>query len=173
VAFLAGEVKRLADAGAEVALFASNMPHLFFREIETLAPIRLISIVDAARAAAKARGLRRVGLLGTRFTMESGIYHQVFAEASIAVVIPEPADIERIHVKYMSELVVGRFEEPTRQMFRDAIDRLKSAEGIDGVILGGTEIPLLLPDATYNGLPMLDTTQTHVNRALDVVLGTG
>jgi hypothetical protein len=66
VAFLAGEVKRLAGAGADVALFASNTPHRFFREVEAVAPIRLISIVEAARDAAKARGLRRVGLLGAR-----------------------------------------------------------------------------------------------------------
>lgn len=171
VAFLGGEVRRLASAGAEVALFASNTPHLFFGEIEAASPIPLISIVDAVRAAAKARGLQRVGLLGTRFTMESGIYQRAFADAAIAVVTPQPTDIDIIHAKYMSELAVARFEEPTRQVFRDVIERLKQTEGIDAVILGGTEIPLLLPEDSYDGLPMLDTTQIHVDRAIEVAMG--
>jgi len=170
VAFLGGEVKRLATAGADVALFASNTPHLFFREIQAVSPIPLISIVEAVKSAAKARGLRRLGLLGTRFIMESGMYQQVFAESAIEVVTPQAADIESIHARYMSELVVARFEEPTRRLFRDVIKRLRVGKQIDGVILGGTEIPLLIPDASFNGLPLLDTTQIHVDRAIDVVL---
>lgn len=161
-AWLIDEVERLARAGAELGAFASNTPHLVFDEVQRASPIPLVSIVDCARDAAVARRLRRVALLGTRFTMTGTFYPAVFASAGIALVTPAAEEQTWVHDTYMSDLVAGRFEEPTQQRFLRLIEELQAREQIDGVILAGTELPLLLRDATVAGVDMLDTTALHV-----------
>lgn len=161
-AYLVAEVERLARAGAELGAFASNTPHLVFDEVQRRSPIPLVSIVDCARDAAVARGLRRVALLGTRFTMSGPFYPEAFAAAGIALVPPTPEEQNYVHDTYMTELVAGRFEDPTRRRFVQLIEELQTRETLDGVILAGTELPLLLRDATLPNLELLDTTALHV-----------
>jgi aspartate racemase len=170
VGYLGGEIERLARAGATFGLFASNTPHLVFDELAERSPIPLVSIVEAACRAAKARGLTRLGLLGTRSTMQGSFYPAVFAAAGIAVVAPPQADQEFAHTKYFTELVAGRFLAETRQGFFALIERLRAHEGIDGVILGGTELPLILKDGDLPGLPFLDTTGIHVDEVVTRLL---
>jgi aspartate racemase len=122
----------------------------------------LISIVEAACRAAKARGLRRVGLIGTRFTMQARFYPDVFARAGIQVVVPAPAEQGYVHEKYMNELVNGVFIRETRDALLALVERLKVQEGIDGLVLGGTELPLILREGNEAGIPFLDTTRLHV-----------
>jgi len=161
-AWLVEELERLARAGAELGAFASNTPHLVFDEVQRASPIPLVSIVDAARDAATARGLRRVALLGTRFTMTGPFYPAVFAAAGIAVVTPAPEEQDYVHTTYMNDLVAGRFEDPTRNRFLHLIETLQTRESIDGVVLAGTELPLLLRETALPGLTLLDTTALHV-----------
>lgn len=161
-AYLVAEVERLARAGAELGAFASNTPHLVFEAVQRASPIPLVSIVDCARDAAAARGLRRVALLGTRFTMTGSFYPAAFAAANVALVTPAPAEQEYIHDTYMNELVAGRFDDPARERFLRIIRDLQDREQIDGVVLAGTELPLLLRDSTIDGVEMLDTTALHV-----------
>jgi aspartate racemase len=161
-AWLVAELERLARAGVELGAFASNTPHLVFDEVQRASPIPLVSIVDAARDAATARGLRRVALLGTRFTMAGPFYPAVFAAAGIAVVTPSPDEQDYVHTTYMNDLVAGRFEAPTRARFLQLIETLQRRESIDGVVLAGTELPLLLRETTLSGLTLLDTTALHV-----------
>ena len=162
VAYLAGEVERLARAGAELGAFASNTPHLVFDEVQRATSLPLVSIVHAARDGAIARRLCRVALLGTRFTMSGTFYPAVFSEADIAIVPPSAEEQEYVHDTYMTELVAGRFDAPTRERFLDIIRGLREREGIDGVVLAGTELPLLLRGAVVEGVEMLDTTALHV-----------
>jgi aspartate racemase len=160
------EIQKLAAAGAEYGLLAANTPHIVFDEIRRLSPIPLISIVEATCEAARASGLKRLGLFGTRFTMQSQFYPKVFSPAQIALVVPQAREQTYIHDKYMNELVKGIIRPETRQQLLLIADRLIEQEGIDGLILGGTELPLILGDVADPAVPFLDTTHIHVQAAV-------
>jgi aspartate racemase len=129
-----------------------------------------VSIVEAAYAAASALRLTRVGLLGTRFTMQGQAYPSVFTPRGITLVVPDERDQEYVHAKYMGELVRGDYRPETRAEMLAVVGRLRERHGIDGVILGGTELPLLLGDVEGVGIPLLDTGKIHVEAALDRML---
>ncbi len=164
--YLSGEVRTLERAGADFGLLAANTPHIVFEELRRRSPIPLISIVEATRDAAEALGLKRIGLFGTRFTMRAGFYQDAFNEAGMTLVVPEEREQEYIHEKYMGELVPGVFLPETRERLLSIADRLIERESIEGLILGGTELPLILRDETHGGIPLLDTTRIHVNAAV-------
>lgn len=169
-AYLLGEVEKLARAGAALALFASNTPHVVFDRLQRGSPVPLVSIVEAAYAAASALRLTRVGLLGTRFTMQGQAYPSVFTPRGITLVVPDERDQEYVHAKYMGELVRGDYRPETRAEMLAVVGHLRERHGIDGVILGGTELPLLLRDVDGVGIPLLDTGKIHVEAALDRML---
>ena len=168
--YLLDEIGKLARAGADFGLIAANTPHLVFDEIARDAPIPLISIVQCTCAAARARGLKRLGIFGTRFTMQGDFYPKVFSKEGIELVAPEPDDQTYIHDKYFDELVQGIFLPETRENLLAIVDRLKAKIDMDGVILAGTELPLILRDAAHNGIPFLDTTKIHVEAAVAEML---
>jgi aspartate racemase len=163
------EIERLARGGADVGLLASNTPHIVFEELSRRAPIPLLSIVEAARDATVELGLRTVGLLGTRFTMQGRFYPDVFAHSDIAVRTPSPSDQTYVHERYMQELIPGELRPDTRQQFLEIIERLRQ-DGAEGVLLAGTELPLLLRDAGAGTPLLLDTTRIHVSRAVAALL---
>jgi aspartate racemase len=167
---LAGGIRALARAGAELALIAANTPHIVFEGVRRHSPIPLISIVEAARDAASSLGLRRPGLFGTRFTMQGGFYQEVFAGAGMTIVVPSEEEQAVIHERYMNELVKGVFLAETRERLTAIAGDLKARTGMDGLILGGTELPLILRDQTIFGIPVLDTTRIHVNAAMEQLL---
>ena len=168
--YLLGEMKKLAQAGADFALLASNTPHIVFGDIQRQSPIPLVSIVEASCAATKALGIKKVGLFGTRFTMQGRFYPKVFSRQGITLIVPALDDQDYIHDKYMSELVNGVFLAETRERLLTIVDRLKEKDGIQGLILGGTELPLILRDVADRGIPFLDTTRIHVERAVAQML---
>jgi len=106
-AYMLEEIRRLARAGVTHGLLSSNTPHIVFDELRRTSPIALISIVETACRAAAERKLKRVGLFGTRFTMQGGFYQKVFAREGISVAIPGSEDQEFIHDTYLNELVNG------------------------------------------------------------------
>ena len=167
--YLGGEVDRLARAGAEVGLLAANTPHIVFEALSRISSIPLLSIVEAACAAARELSLRTVGLLGTRFTMQGDFYPPVFARHGIVVRAPAADDLAYVHEKYMGELVGGDFRAETREGILGVIDCMLQA-GADGILLAGTELPLLLRGARDPGVPLLDTTRIHVARAVAEIL---
>jgi aspartate racemase len=162
VEFLLGKIVKLVSAGAECGLLAANTPHIVFDELRRQSPIPLVSIVEATKEAAQVLGLKRLALFGTRFTMQGEFYPKVFSASEIALVVPQPHEQDYIHDKYMNELVRGIILPDTRQRLLLIVDRLKKEEHIDGLILGGTELPLILGDMTGQGIPFLDTTRIHV-----------
>src|SRR4030042_1333683 len=168
--YLLGEVQKLARAGADLGLLASNSPHIVFDELSHQSPIPLLSIVEAACEATKKLGLKRVGLLGTRFSMQGRYYPDVFSRAGITVITPGVEEQVYIHDKYMNELVNGVIRSETRERLLAIVGRLKAQEGIEGLILGGTELPLIFRQETYNGIPFLDTTRIHVECAVTQML---
>ncbi len=160
--YLLGSLGRLAGAGVDFAAMTANTPHLVFDELAARSPVPLISIVETCAEEARRRSLGRLALLGTRFTMEGSFYPGVCARYGIAVVVPGDADRAWVHERYITELLKGEFRDGTRQQFVSLVERLRHEERLDGVILGGTELPLLLPGPVIAGVPALDTTALHV-----------
>ena len=163
--FFVAEIQVLAKAGADFGLLAANTPHIVFDEIARSSPLPLISIVEATLDEARRQRFSRVGLLGTRFTMQARFYPEVFARESMQIFVPSGPDQDYVHEKYFREFVNGIFLEQTRKELVSVIGRMQERDGIEAVILGGTELPLILRDADA-GLPFLDTTQIHVRAAL-------
>jgi aspartate racemase len=168
--FLLEAIGKVARAGAEFGIISANTPHIVFDEIAPKSPIPLISIVEATRTAAKMQNLKRLALMGTRYTMQSDFYPKVFAREGIDLVVPESDDQDYVHEKYFSELVAGKFLPETRAGLLAIVDRMKTKIEVDGVILAGTELPLILRDPIHNGIPFLDTTKIHVEAAVAFML---
>jgi aspartate racemase len=168
--YLLEEIDKLAGAGANFGLISANTPHIVFDEVAPKSPIPLISIVEVTCAAAKTRKLKRLALFGTRFTMQAAFYPKVFSRAGIELLMPDPKDQDYIHDKYLEELVPGKFLPETSAGLLEIVDRMKARSDIDGVILAGTELPLILRHAEHNGIPLLDTTKIHCEAAVDQML---
>jgi aspartate racemase len=168
--YLVEEIGKLARAGASFGLISANTPHIVFDQVASKSPIPLISIVEATCAAAKARRLKRLALFGTRYTMQATFYPKVFSREGIDLLVPNPEDQTYVHEKYLNELIPGKFLPETRAGLVAIIDRLKTKHDIDGVILAGTELPLILRDAEHNGVLFLDTTQIHCEAAVTEML---
>jgi aspartate racemase len=167
--FLLLEIGRLHHAGADLGLITANTPHLVFDAVAARSPIRLISIVEATRDYAQECGFRKLGLFGTRFTMQARFFFDVFERAGMTLVVPGIDDQNYIHDKYMNELTLGVLNDATRDRMLGIARDLIATHGIDALILGGTELPLLLRDADI-GVPLLDTTRIHVARAVEEML---
>jgi aspartate racemase len=165
--WLLRELQKLERAGADFAIMASNTPHIVFDDLEQRSPLRLISIVAATCETAKRSGLKQLALFGTKFTMQGRAYRDVFSRSGIAVAVPDLPDQDYIHEKYMSELVAGTFLPETRAGLLAIVDRLVEQTGIDGVILGGTELPLILRDPSHHGIPLLNTARIHCEAAVE------
>ena len=162
VEYLARSLRRLAGAGVDFAALTANTPHLVFDELAAASPIPLVSIVETCAQEVKRLGLGRPLLLGTRFTMEGPFYPKVFTREGLELVRPGGDDVTWVHERYMGELLKGVFRDETRAGFVALVARLREAQRIDAVILGGTELPLLLQEAVVAGVPALDTTGLHV-----------
>lgn len=167
--WLRQEITRLASAGAEFGALTANTPHLVFDEVSANSPIPLISIVEATCAAAKNLNLTRVGLLGTRFTMQGRFYPAVFEKAGVAVITPPSQDQTLVHERYMNELLRGLFRPQTREEILAIVARMKTTDGIEAAILAGTELPLLLRESKGE-VPFLDTTAIHVRAIVDAAM---
>ena len=168
--YLLEGIGKLARAGANFGLIAANTPHIVFDDVAPKSPIPLISIVEATCAAAKTQNLKRLALFGTRYTMQATFYPKVFSREGIELLVPEPNDQDYIHDKYVNELVPGKFLPATRAGLLAIVDRMGAKSDIDGVILAGTELPLILRDPDHNGIPFLVTTKIHVEAAVDEML---
>lgn len=170
--YLLTSVRRLLGAGVDFIAITANTPHLVFDELAAESPVPLLSIVEVCAEAAVKRGLCRLVLLGTRFTVKAEFYATVFERYGLTVVRPSEADIAWVHERYVGELLEGNFRDETREQLVTLIARLKEEHGVDGVILGGTELPLLLRAPEVAGLPLLDTTALHVNAIVERLAAT-
>jgi aspartate racemase len=170
-ASLMAEAARLLEAaGAELIILATNTMHEVAPAIEKAITVPFVHIADPTAAAIKAAGLARVGLLGTRFTMERDFYRTRLEELhGIEVLIPAEDDRVEVHRVIYEELALGVISETSRAAFRDIIDRLVY-DGAEGIILGCTEIGLLVGPAD-SPVPLFDTGALHVRSAVDLALG--
>ncbi|HXZ80951.1 MAG TPA: amino acid racemase [Terriglobales bacterium] len=169
VEYLATGIEVLVRAGAEFGCIAANSPHLVFDEAQRRSAIPLLSIVRATADHARSLGLKKVGLFGTGFTMRANFYPEEFRRAGIAMVRPKEGEQEFIHRKYIGELLKNKFLPETRTEIVRIAQRMVNEDGIEAVVLAGTELPLLLRDAGL-GLKILDTTVIHVEAIVDELL---
>lgn len=167
---LAFEFERLHKAGADVGALTANTAHIVFDELQQRSPIPLISMVEATCEEVQARGLKTVGLFGTRFTMQAPFYPAVLSRAGLKLVVPTEQEQDYIHGIYLGELLKDIFLPETRMRLLEIAIEMKRRDNIEGVILGGTELPLLLRDEEHNGMPLLDTTRIHVDKLVTEIL---
>jgi aspartate racemase len=158
----------LRAAGAEGLVICTNTMHLVASAIEAAVDLPLLHIADATAARIRDAGLSRVALLGTRFTMERDFYRQRIEAAGIEVIVPEAMQRELVHRVIYEELCLGRILDASRDAYRTIIDELV-ARGAQGVILGCTEIGLLVGEGDA-AVPLFDTARIHAEAAADWAL---
>lgn len=167
--YLALGVEALARAGADFGFIAANTPHLVFDELQRRSPIPLLSIVRATADRAKALGLKKVGLFGTGFTMRASFYPEEFQRAGIALVIPREPERDQIHRIYIGELLKNQFLPESSDAILGIARRMKTEDGVEAVVLAGTELPLLLR-GSGSDIEWLDTAVIHVEAVVDELL---
>ena len=169
--FLSEEIYVLEKAGAKVIFMASNTPHIVFEALAKRVKTKMVSIVDATISYAQAKGFVRLGLFGTISTMEGDFFQDGFEAAGMEIITPMPDERKYIHKIYMEELARGRYLPETKSHLLSIAKRMYDEGQIDSLILGGTELPLILKASDMEDLEMLNTTKIHVERILDAVLG--
>ncbi len=167
---LLDKLNSLIAAGADFGAITANTPHQLFNRLISRSSLPLISIVDATCRKAQSLKLKRPGLFGTGFTMKASFYQDVFNRHGIDVVVPRSDEIEFINQKLFDEIELGIFKDETRKMLIEIIQKMIQRQNIDSIILGCTELPLILPDESYAGIPMLNTTQIHVKEIVEKCL---
>jgi aspartate racemase len=165
---LSAAARQLAAAGAEVILIATNTMHIVFDQVQASVDVPMLSLLDAVAAAIESQGLSTVGLLGTRFTMEKTFYQDSLGRRGIKVLVPSAGDRDYVNRVIYEELVTGQFRYESRAGYVTIIEKL-AERGAEGIILGCTEIPLLLREGDVS-LPLLDTTTIHAEAALQFAL---
>ena len=166
---LSDAARRLEKAGADVIVIATNTMHLVVDEVQANVTVPVLSLLDVVADAVLARGMRTVGLLGTRFAMEKGFYQDALARRGITVLVPDEVDRAYVNTVIYDELVAGQIRDESRARYVAIIDKL-AGQGAEGVILGCTEIPLLVRKGDVD-LPLFDTTILHAEAALEYALG--
>jgi aspartate racemase len=166
---LSHAAKSLETAGAEFIILCTNTMHKVAGEIEANIRIPLLHIADATARIIRAQGLRRIGLLGTRFTMEEDFYKGSLTQKhGLEVLVPDLCDREIVHRVIYEELCVGHINQASRQQFVTIMERLAGA-GAEGIILGCTEIGLLVKEGD-SPVPLFDTTRLHAEAAVSYAL---
>ena len=165
--YILESLHRLHGAGVSFGAITSNTTHLVFDKVAKRSPIPLVNIIEVCIEEARRLGLKRLGVLGTRWLMQARLYPDAAQRHGIEIVVPPERDRDWMHDRYVNELVKGDLRDETRRGVIAMAERLRDAKGIDGVILGGTELPLLMRDPTIAGLPVLDTTGLHVGAIIE------
>ncbi|WP_299253354.1 aspartate/glutamate racemase family protein [uncultured Aquimarina sp.] len=160
--------KQLENAGADLIILCTNTMHLCSDEIIKNIRIPFLHIADAAGKKIKSRGLQKLALLGTKFTMEKDFYRTILAKYGIDVIIPDANDRELIHKIIYEELVLGNIKNNSREAYKRIIKDLEN-NGAEGIILGCTEIPLLIKQDDVD-IPIFDTTKIHAENAVEIAL---
>ena len=169
-ALLADAARALERAGADFIVLCTNTMHKVAPAIEGAVQIPLLHIADPTAGAIRRAGLHRVGLLGTRFTMEQDFYRgRLAGQHGIEVMVPDADDRDLVHRVIYEELCLGRIEQASRQAYRDVMRRLVE-RGVQGIILGCTEISMLVGDEDAS-VPLFDTTAIHAEAAAALALG--
>ncbi|MGG0736734.1 aspartate/glutamate racemase family protein [Niallia taxi] len=166
---MADAAKTLETGGAEVILICTNTMHKVAQEVQEAISVPLIHIAQSTARSITTKGLKKVGLLGTKFTMEQDFYKEVLDQYGIETIIPEACDREDVHSIIFDELCQGKFFPESKERYLEIIRKL-CADGAEGIILGCTEIPLLITDEDID-IPLFNTTYLHSKEAVDFSFG--
>lgn len=166
---MADHAIKLEKAGADAILLCTNTIHLVSNRITESTAIPFLHIAEATGDAIKARGLKKIALLGTKFTMEKDFYTKILQDKyQLEVLIPSEEERQVIHDIIYDELVRGKFTQASKKVCVKIIANL-SKHGVEGVILGCTELPILISESDVT-IPTFDTTKIHVEKAIDFAL---
>lgn len=168
-AYLMKAINNLVNSGADFVALGANTPHIVFDKLQEQSTVPLVSIVEATRDEAIRLNKRKLGLLGTIFTMTGDFFKRPFENSGIAIVTPTVEEMDFINEKISSELEHGIVKEETLRSFQQIIERMKKDNGIEAVILGCTELPLLLNDGV-SPVPCLDTMKIHIQTLVDIIV---
>ncbi|MFC3040853.1 aspartate/glutamate racemase family protein [Virgibacillus xinjiangensis] len=169
VTYLSDAVKKLEAVGADFAIISANTPHLVFDRVQQQVKIPMISIVEETYQQAEKKGLDRLGLLGTKFTMEHDFFKKAFTSRDKEIVVPDQSEQQYIHETIVEELENGIVNQETKAEYLAIIQRLIEEENIQGVILGCTELPMIIKEDDVD-LPQLNTTGIHVHKVVETIL---
>ncbi|WP_142828542.1 aspartate/glutamate racemase family protein [Planococcus soli] len=167
--YLAAAVLSLERGGADFAVISANTPHLVFKQIQQKVNIPMISIVEATYRKAQDMKLQKIGLLGTQFTMESDFFKNPFIANGQEVVVPNKDEQQFIHGKIVEELEKGIVKEKTKKELLGIAQRLIEQQGIEGLILGCTEFPMIFKPEDLD-IPQLNTVKIHVDEIVKMIL---
>lgn len=165
--YISEKVNCLAKSGAEIITLTAVTMHIVFDEIENNTNISLVSIPKAVCSEVVEKGYKKVGLLGTIFTMEHDFMKKDLLQAGVDVVVPDKSDRELIAKRIYEELELGIVKKSTLQEFNEIIKKMKDMYGIEAIILGCTELPLLLNDENC-ALPCLDSAAIHIKKLVEL-----
>ena len=168
--FLLRHIKALESMGFEIAALASNTPHIVFDRLQEATDLQLISIVESTCQKIKSEGYSKVGLFGTQSTMTAGFYQQTAKAHGIEISIPNSQEMDYIHEKYFQELVFHDIKSATKNRLIEIAMNSKYLKGIEGLILGGTELSLILGDEDFPHLTIYDTTKIHVESIISEII---
>lgn len=168
-AYLMNAIHSLVNSGADFVALSANTPHIVFDRLQEQSAVPLVSIVEATRDEAIRLNKRKLGLLGTIFTMTGDFFKRPFENSGITIVTPTVEEMDFINEKISSELELGIVKEETLRSFQKIIERMKKDNGIEAVILGCTELPLLLHDGV-SPVPCLDTMKIHIQTLVDRIV---
>ena len=167
VEFLKSKIAILEQSNVDYVALASNTPHLVFDKLSKSVNVKIISIVEETCKSILKTGIKKVGLLGTNSTMSKGFYQSVAKNNGIEMVTPNEENQNYVHEKYMGELVFNQINPDTKKRLIQIVNELEDKEQIEGIILGGTELPLILEQKDFDKLKVFNTTEIHVNAILD------
>lgn len=167
--YLMAAIDNLIKSGADFVALSANTPHIVFDRLKEQSAVPMVSIIEATRDEAIRWNKRKLGLLGTIFTMTGDFFKEPFCNSGIEIVVPTMEEMDFINEKISSELEIGIVREDTLRSFQKMIERMKEENGIEAVILGCTELPLLLNDEV-SPVPCLDTMKIHIETLVDMIM---
>lgn len=169
VEYLVKGIQNLEAAGADFAALSANTPHIVFDELVKRVNLPLVSIVEAACEETKRRGYKRIGLIGTAVTMDNDFFKKPFREAGIEVILPNSKERQYIAEKIPEELELGIVKEETQNRFLAITERLAAEDGIEAVVLGCTELPLVYKNTSVS-VDILDTMDIHIKKLVNMIM---
>lgn len=160
---LENSIADIQKSGVDFGAIASNTPHIVYDKLIAKINIPIISIVEEACKKAQELNLKTVGLFGTKSTMTNGFYQQTASKFGLEIIIPSTDEIAYIHEKYMNELIYNDIRKETKERLIKIADKLQRTHSIQGLIIGGTELSLILSQQDFENIKLLDTAKIHVD----------
>ena len=166
--YLTDAVQKLESVGADFVVFTGNTPHIVFEQVQEKVQVPMISMVEETYVKAQELNLEKVGLIGTKFTMENDFFKKPFISHNIEIVVPNQSEQEYIHRKIVEELENGIVNNETKRGFLNIIEQMTARDGIQAIILGCTELPMLIKNEDLN-IHSLNTAEIHINKIVDTI----